>query len=151
MGNSSTDNIRVHSEAPAEGDNSREYPEIRSHSQDPVEGADRAPETEDLKLRPVSPVETTNQAPVTRTSAARAGTFELLLTDPGDFEFRLLSPAGEVLAVSGVYSNRNSAIAGIRDARECAATALFKDHTTRLPSTTRPVKPGQQGPSRWFG
>ena len=35
-----TDEIRIHSEAPAEGDTSREFPEIRSHSQDPAEGAD---------------------------------------------------------------------------------------------------------------
>lgn len=32
--------IRVHSEAPAEGDTSRDFPEIRSHSQDPAEGPD---------------------------------------------------------------------------------------------------------------
>jgi hypothetical protein len=34
------EDIRVHSEAPAEGDTSREYPQIRSHSQDPAEGPD---------------------------------------------------------------------------------------------------------------
>jgi hypothetical protein len=40
MGLSDRDDIRIHSEAPAEGDNSREFPEIRSHSQDPAEGPD---------------------------------------------------------------------------------------------------------------
>jgi hypothetical protein len=40
MGTSDTDDIRIHSEAPAEGDDSREFPEIRSHSQDPAEGSD---------------------------------------------------------------------------------------------------------------
>lgn len=40
MGISDTDDIRIHSEAPAEGDTSREFPEIRSHSQDPAEGSD---------------------------------------------------------------------------------------------------------------
>lgn len=34
------DEIRIHSEAPAEGDSTHEFPEIRAHSQDPAEGAD---------------------------------------------------------------------------------------------------------------
>jgi hypothetical protein len=38
----SGDDIRVHSEAPAEGDSSREFMEIRAHSQDPAEGPDSA-------------------------------------------------------------------------------------------------------------
>jgi hypothetical protein len=38
----SADDIRVHSEAPAEGDSSREFMEIRAHSQDPAEGPDSA-------------------------------------------------------------------------------------------------------------
>lgn len=44
-----TDDIRVHSEAPAEGDTSREFPEIRSHSQDPAEGSDRITEADTSK------------------------------------------------------------------------------------------------------
>lgn len=40
IGISDTDDIRIHSEAPAEGDTSREFPEIRHHSQDPAEGSD---------------------------------------------------------------------------------------------------------------
>lgn len=40
MGTSDSDDIRIHSEAPAEGDDSRDFPEIRSHSQDPAEGSD---------------------------------------------------------------------------------------------------------------
>jgi hypothetical protein len=46
------DNIRVHSEAPAEGDTSREFPEIRSHSQDPAEGPDGITEADTNKQRP---------------------------------------------------------------------------------------------------
>jgi hypothetical protein len=40
MSEMATGDIRVHSEAPAEGDTSREFPEIRVHSQDPAEGPD---------------------------------------------------------------------------------------------------------------
>ncbi|WP_427006241.1 hypothetical protein [Pseudarthrobacter sp. H2] len=36
----SADDNRVHSEAPAEGDSSLEFTEIRAHSQDPAEGPD---------------------------------------------------------------------------------------------------------------
>jgi hypothetical protein len=55
MGISATDDIRVHSEAPAEGDNTREFPEIRSHSQDPAEGPD-SPEEADAPEGPRQPV-----------------------------------------------------------------------------------------------
>lgn len=44
-----TDDIRVHSEAPAEGDTSREFPEIRFHSQDPAEGSDGITEADTNK------------------------------------------------------------------------------------------------------
>lgn len=50
-----TDDIRVHSEAPAEGDTSREFPEIRSHSQDPAEGPDGEAEADATKQRPTGP------------------------------------------------------------------------------------------------
>lgn len=36
IGISDTDDFRIHSEAPAEGDTARDSPEIRSHSQDPA-------------------------------------------------------------------------------------------------------------------
>jgi uncharacterized protein len=61
------------------------------------------------------------------------GTFELKPTSRGGFEFRLLSPTGKVLAVSGTYRDKDSAVAAIRDARECAAMALISDRTTRPP------------------
>ena len=50
-----TDDIRVHSEAPAEGDTSREFPEIRSHSQDAAEGPDSITEADTNKQRPPGP------------------------------------------------------------------------------------------------
>ncbi|MCP9001884.1 hypothetical protein NFC73_19440 [Pseudarthrobacter sp. RMG13] len=50
-----TDDIRVHSEAPAEGDTSREFPEIRSHSQDPAEGSDDITDADANKQRQPEP------------------------------------------------------------------------------------------------
>ncbi|MFP5313494.1 MAG: YegP family protein, partial [Actinomycetes bacterium] len=138
----STGDIRMHSEAPAEGDSSREFPELRSHSQDPAEGADAPMET--VESTASGPDASISQAPSARTGQASAGTFELLVAGPGKFEFRLLSAAGELLVVSGAYSDRSSAIAGIKDARECAATARFKDHTTRHRSPTSPASPRAQ-------
>lgn len=46
-----TEDVRVHSEAPAEGDTSREFPEIRSHSQDAAEGPDVITEADTNKQR----------------------------------------------------------------------------------------------------
>jgi hypothetical protein len=43
------DEIRIHSEAPAEGDPTHEFPEIRAHSQDPAEGADDSGEDRPVK------------------------------------------------------------------------------------------------------
>lgn len=151
MGTPSMDNARMHSEAPAEGDNSRDYPEIRSHSQDPAEGADTLTEAADFELHPAGPAVSMNPALPTRTKQTMTGTFELLVTGPGDFRFRLLSPTGDILAVSGAFSDKNAAIAPIHHARQCAATALFKDHTRGRPLSTSPTKQTQQGPSRWFG
>jgi hypothetical protein len=54
MGSSATGEIRIHSEAPAEGDTTREFPEIRSHSQDPAEGPD-SPEEADPPAGPRQP------------------------------------------------------------------------------------------------
>jgi hypothetical protein len=54
MGISATGEIRIHSEAPAEGDTTREFPEIRSHSQDPAEGPD-SPEEADAAEGPPQP------------------------------------------------------------------------------------------------
>ena len=61
------------------------------------------------------------------------GKFELVEPRRRVFGFRLLSPTGKVLAVSGMYSTKDSAVAAIRLARESAAMALIEDHTTRAP------------------
>ncbi len=151
MGTPSMDNTRMHSEAPAEGDNSRDFPEIRSHSQDPAEGADQFPEPSDLEPHPAASAVLFGPALPSATRQAMAGIFELLVTGPGDFRFRLLSPAGDVLAVSGAFSDKNAAIAAIHNARQCAATALFRDHTSARPLSAGPARQTQQGPSRWFG
>jgi uncharacterized protein YegP (UPF0339 family) len=80
------------------------------------------------------------------------GTFDLVVTTGGDFEFRLLSRTGKVLAVSGRYKDKESAVAGIRDTQECAAMALINDRTNRPPLTpSSRSRQTQQGPSRWFG
>lgn len=96
----------------------------------------------------------TDEAPDSRIISTMTGTFELVVTTGGDFEFRLLSRTGKVLAVSGKYRDKNAAVAGIRDAQECAAMALINDRTPP-PSLTMTPSAGkrqtQQGPSRWFG
>lgn len=83
------------------------------------------------------------------------GIFELVEPSRGAFEFRLLSSTGKVLAVSGPYSDKDSAVAAIRLARECAAMALIQDHTTGSPQPPTPWKTKllheQGAPSRWFG
>ena len=133
MGTFGLDNMRMHSEAPAEGDSSREFPEIRSHSQDPAEGPDRPTEAGGPGMRTAALANLRNHTAGGRASRATAGTFELVVSGRGDFEFRLVSPNGKVLAVSGTYRDKTSAVAVIRDARECAAMALLKDHTTIQP------------------
>ena len=83
------------------------------------------------------------------------GIFELAEPSRGAFEFRLDSRTGKVLAVSGPYSDKDSAVAAMRLARECAAAALLQDHTTGPPQPRTPWKtksrPDQGAPSRWFG
>jgi hypothetical protein len=57
--------------------------------------------------------------------------------------------------VSGPYRDKDSAVAAIRLARECAAMALIQDHTTGSPQPPTPWKTKplheQGAPSRWFG
>ena len=83
------------------------------------------------------------------------GIFELVEARRGGFEFRLISHTGKVLAVSGTYSDKDSAVAAIRLARESAAMALIQDHTTRAPQPPPPLKTKSRhdhgAPSRWFG
>ena len=83
------------------------------------------------------------------------GTFELLVNSRGNYEFKLLSGTGKVLAVSGAYRDKDSAVADIAGVRESAAMALVNDHTTHPPQPATPPDPEppcHQGvPSRWFG
>jgi uncharacterized protein YegP (UPF0339 family) len=69
--------------------------------------------------------------------------------------FRLLSSRGKVLAVSGTYGDKDSAVAAIALVRESAAMALAKDHTTDPPRSTAPTPARQRHSrgalSRWFG
>ncbi|WP_043445335.1 YegP family protein [Arthrobacter sp. L77] len=55
------------------------------------------------------------------------GTFELFHDEGTSFAFRLTGPDGEVVAVSGPFSNKASAVEGIRVVRECAGMGLIAD------------------------
>lgn len=57
------------------------------------------------------------------------GLFELLSTNPGDFRFRLLTGGGDILAESGPYPDKATAVNAITAARECASMALISDKT----------------------
>lgn len=66
-----------------------------------------------------------------------AGTFELFLDAESRYRFRLRGPGGAVVAVSRSFDDKPAAVAGIRDVRECAGTALITD----LSSKVRPALP----------
>jgi len=82
------------------------------------------------------------------------GTFELVINNHGDFRFRILSGAGDVLAESGPFFDKNAAVKGINDVRESASMALITDHTARRPRPAAAAAPQLQSAepaSRWFG
>lgn len=56
-----------------------------------------------------------------------AGTFELFRDGGVSFRFRLKGPDGTVVAVSGPFSDKASAVEGIDAVRECAGTGLITD------------------------
>jgi uncharacterized protein YegP (UPF0339 family) len=56
-----------------------------------------------------------------------AGTFELFVDEDSRIRFRLVTPDGRVLAVSGQYQDKHQAAAAIKDVRECAGTGLIRD------------------------
>ncbi|TLM83406.1 DUF1508 domain-containing protein [Pseudarthrobacter sp. NamE2] len=58
------------------------------------------------------------------------GTFELYNVDRIFYGFRLKAADGSVVAVSARYPDKESAVQGIRTARECAATGLISDCCT---------------------
>ncbi|WP_247826102.1 YegP family protein [Arthrobacter antioxidans] len=71
-----------------------------------------------------------------------AGTFELFHDGGTSFGFRLTAPDGEVVAVSGQFSNKASAVEGIRAVRECAGTGLITDLCPPIPYEAVAEKPG---------
>jgi diguanylate cyclase (GGDEF)-like protein/PAS domain S-box-containing protein len=75
-----------------------------------------------------------------------AGMFELFL-DPGSrYRFRLSARDGSVIAVSRGFADKPAAVAGIRDARECASTALIADLSPRRGSAAEDAgSPGGAG------
>jgi uncharacterized protein len=56
-----------------------------------------------------------------------AGTFEVFLDSESRFRFRLRSPDGTVVAVSGAFEDKPAVAAGIAAVRECAGTGLVTD------------------------
>lgn len=56
-----------------------------------------------------------------------AGTFELFHDGGASFRFRLKAPDGAVVAVSGQFVDKASAVEGIHAVRECAGTGLITD------------------------
>lgn len=56
-----------------------------------------------------------------------AGSFELFRDGGISFRFRLKGPDGTVVAVSGPFSDKVSAVEGIDAVRECAGTGLITD------------------------
>jgi uncharacterized protein YegP (UPF0339 family) len=63
-----------------------------------------------------------------------SGTFELFHDDGASFRFRLKAAGGTVVAVSGQFPDKESAVEGIRVVRECAGTGLITD---LCPQTSR--------------
>ncbi|MHA7208176.1 YegP family protein [Arthrobacter sp. MDT1-65] len=71
-----------------------------------------------------------------------AGTFELFQDEGTAFVFRLKAPDGEVVAVSGQFSDKASAVEGINAIRECAGTGLITDLCPSTPHDEVVEKPG---------
>ncbi|WP_306915469.1 MULTISPECIES: YegP family protein [unclassified Arthrobacter] len=72
-----------------------------------------------------------------------AGIFELFHEGDLSFGFRLKAPDGTVVAVSGQFRDKASAVEGIRVVRECAGMGLITDLCP--PS---PVEGGSREPDR---
>jgi uncharacterized protein YegP (UPF0339 family) len=60
------------------------------------------------------------------------GVFELYNDDDEKFRFRILGDHGETIACSIPYEDIAGAVAGIDEARSCAATSHIADRTARL-------------------
>lgn len=73
-----------------------------------------------------------------------AGMFELFLDADSRYRFRLSARDGAVIAVSRGFADKPAAVAGIRDARECAGTALIADLSPRV-GTAAPGRGEREG------
>ncbi|WP_363321857.1 YegP family protein [Arthrobacter burdickii] len=62
-----------------------------------------------------------------------AGKFELFRDGGVSFRFRLKASDGTVLAVSGQFSDKASAVEGISAVRECAGMGLITDLCLPMP------------------
>jgi len=56
-----------------------------------------------------------------------AGKFEVFVDAEAQYRFRLTAPDGKELAVSGAFSDKAAAVAGIEAVRECAGMGLISD------------------------
>ncbi|WP_309106252.1 YegP family protein [Arthrobacter sp.] len=56
-----------------------------------------------------------------------SGTFELFVNGSTSYGFRIKAPNGAIVAVSGQFPDKASAVQGIRAVREYAGMGLIKD------------------------
>jgi uncharacterized protein YegP (UPF0339 family) len=56
-----------------------------------------------------------------------AGKFEVFVDAEAQYRFRLITPGGSELAVSGPYPDKSAAVAAIEAGRECAGMGLISD------------------------
>jgi uncharacterized protein YegP (UPF0339 family) len=56
-----------------------------------------------------------------------AGKFEVFVDAEAQYRFRLITPGGGELAVSGAYPDKSAAVAAIEAVRECAGMGLISD------------------------
>ena len=56
-----------------------------------------------------------------------AGKFEVFVDTEAQYRFRLITPGGSELAVSGPYPDKSAAVAAIEAVRECAGMGLISD------------------------
>lgn len=68
-----------------------------------------------------------------------AGKFEVFLDAQAQYRFRLTTPDGTELAVSGVYPDKASAVAAIETVRECAGMGLISDLCPSASSVPAPA------------
>lgn len=75
------------------------------------------------------------------------GIFELFTDGQAKIRFRLVDSVGRELAVSCSYVDKDSAVQGISQVRECAGMGLVQDHCSPVtPAVTDPA--GSRAPSK---